>query len=441
MTADDATLLAAILAAPDDDAPRLAYADWLAGRDDARAEIIRVQCELARDGVEPRRSIELRKRSDELLKAHKEWDAPLRNLGLHCNWKRGFPSTIIGGGKKFLAARPLIAELPVDTLVLTADLKDTIGAVAASPELARFAELELSCGAADDRVTAGWALGDAGFATLVGSPHLSRLRRFTSGWNNLHADGLKALADAAFLPSLTTLCIRDNPSTAGGFAALAKPPRLQKLRGLDLFRCFVGAEGAAALAAAEMRDLEWLRLAESRVETAGAVALAGSASLGNLRKLELGSCGIKGEGAAAIARSPHLRSLVELGLTRNAIGPDGALAFAAAVERTVLRSLDLAGNVIGVEGARALAGSDAMPALTSLNVSENNLGVDGVTAFVEGKGLTALRSLYINWNIWSDRVEQWTDWNGSVTGEGPVREDLRETAARFAAAKPNLHIG
>lgn len=42
-------LLAAIRKAPDDDAPRLIYADWLQDHgDEARAEFIRVQCELAR---------------------------------------------------------------------------------------------------------------------------------------------------------------------------------------------------------------------------------------------------------------------------------------------------------------------------------------------------------------------------------------------------------
>jgi uncharacterized protein (TIGR02996 family) len=41
-------LLAAVVRAPDDDGPRLIYADWLEERGDpARAELIRVQCALA----------------------------------------------------------------------------------------------------------------------------------------------------------------------------------------------------------------------------------------------------------------------------------------------------------------------------------------------------------------------------------------------------------
>jgi uncharacterized protein (TIGR02996 family) len=45
---DHASFLATILEKPDDDGPRLVYADWLEERGDPHAELIRVQCELAR---------------------------------------------------------------------------------------------------------------------------------------------------------------------------------------------------------------------------------------------------------------------------------------------------------------------------------------------------------------------------------------------------------
>lgn len=47
-TTDELALLAAISAQPDEDTPRLMYADVLEDTDPARAELIRVQCELAR---------------------------------------------------------------------------------------------------------------------------------------------------------------------------------------------------------------------------------------------------------------------------------------------------------------------------------------------------------------------------------------------------------
>jgi uncharacterized protein (TIGR02996 family) len=50
---DSDELLRAILAAPEEDAPRLAYADWLTQQGDPFGDFIRVQCRLAR--TEPRR--------------------------------------------------------------------------------------------------------------------------------------------------------------------------------------------------------------------------------------------------------------------------------------------------------------------------------------------------------------------------------------------------
>ena len=67
--------LRAVAESPDDDAPRLVYADWLEERNHAeRAEFIRIQCELARpEGARSRRT-ELRLRERELLKRYRaDW--------------------------------------------------------------------------------------------------------------------------------------------------------------------------------------------------------------------------------------------------------------------------------------------------------------------------------------------------------------------------------
>lgn len=70
---EQSAFLAAIISAPDDDTPRLVYADWLQEHgDDARAEFIRLQCEKAARGwgrrLNGRRPVaELRLREQELL--------------------------------------------------------------------------------------------------------------------------------------------------------------------------------------------------------------------------------------------------------------------------------------------------------------------------------------------------------------------------------------
>jgi uncharacterized protein (TIGR02996 family) len=89
---DADALLAAIRAAPDDDAPRLIYADWLEEHGQpGRAEFIRVQCELARND-----SPTLRQREAELLAAHHDaFAGSLAAPGLRFRFRRGF---VIGFG-------------------------------------------------------------------------------------------------------------------------------------------------------------------------------------------------------------------------------------------------------------------------------------------------------------------------------------------------------
>ena len=73
-------------------------------------------------------------------------------------------------------------------------------------------------------------------------------------------------------------------------------------------------------------------------------------------------------------------------------------------------------------------------------MSANQLGAEGVDAFAGGRGLPALKRLVISRNVWSDRTEPWTDWDGSVTGEGPAYESLSELEQRFTA-RPGVKLG
>jgi uncharacterized protein (TIGR02996 family) len=110
---DAPALLAAIRAAPDDDAPRLVYADWLDEHGQPeRAEFIRVQCELAR-----RKSPALRRREAELLVRHHDaFAGPLAAAHLRFRFDRGFPiafgHTGVFGSRKKSRAGTLLRFFP-----------------------------------------------------------------------------------------------------------------------------------------------------------------------------------------------------------------------------------------------------------------------------------------------------------------------------------------
>src|SRR5207248_1699698 len=108
---NDAAFLRLILADPEADGPRLAYADWLEEHGDAaRAEFIRVQCELVKVDENNRDIHPLAARERELLERHgDEWLRPLREAvyperGWFARWRnkpvfaaefrRGFPEAV-----------------------------------------------------------------------------------------------------------------------------------------------------------------------------------------------------------------------------------------------------------------------------------------------------------------------------------------------------------
>ena len=94
-------LIAAVIANPDDDAPRLKYAKWLDHQADPRGEFIRVQCELSKleslhklTAKQKGQKRKLVKREQKLLNEHfAEWTAQLADLKLRqgqAEFRRGF---------------------------------------------------------------------------------------------------------------------------------------------------------------------------------------------------------------------------------------------------------------------------------------------------------------------------------------------------------------
>ncbi len=95
--------LQAICESPDDDAPRLIFADWLEERGDPRGAFIRAQCVLERlDPADPIRQ-ELEDEAQALLDRHEEeWTAPLHGVASKFRFRRGFVEEAAVSGAGFL---------------------------------------------------------------------------------------------------------------------------------------------------------------------------------------------------------------------------------------------------------------------------------------------------------------------------------------------------
>src|SRR4051794_11232974 len=95
----EGAFLEAIREQPDDDTPRLMYADWLEERGDERGEFIRVQCELARMDEEDERRPALEMREGLLRAGHERtWLAEVQEAarGALTRWefRRGFVESV-----------------------------------------------------------------------------------------------------------------------------------------------------------------------------------------------------------------------------------------------------------------------------------------------------------------------------------------------------------
>lgn len=127
-------LLAAICANPDDDAPRLAFADWCdENGEEERAELVRIQIKIARAIEEDTGYLAWCPRERELLNLHRlSWagDLPFQlhrteyhgetDQGLPWKFRRGFVETIESTASDWLAhGDAILAEHPVTEVRLT----------------------------------------------------------------------------------------------------------------------------------------------------------------------------------------------------------------------------------------------------------------------------------------------------------------------------------
>lgn len=110
---DEYSFLQSIIADPDDDLPRLVYADWLEDRGNPRGEFIRVHCELARLPDDAPEKPALLQREDELRRQwRRRWAEPFYDAGVNELWfHRGIVDLVELSMSAFVANAAAMAEL------------------------------------------------------------------------------------------------------------------------------------------------------------------------------------------------------------------------------------------------------------------------------------------------------------------------------------------
>lgn len=376
----DEAFLAAVFAAPDDDGPRLVWADRLLERGDPRGELIRLQCA-------PQRDAATLAREAELMRLHRaQWEAPLKRARVQVHWSRGFPDTLVGDAADVLSSLAAARDLaPIRALTITSGGAGVLE-LARSAELRRITELSFP---GSDRFP-DWTIGDDGARALAESEHATGLRSLSLGPNGLTHVGVAALARARWLLGLKRLSVAGNRvelgplvrraagltalSVAGALFLDAPFPTPARLSQLSLTQCSLRrGVGAVIARTPSLGSLSALALTHCLLDADDVEHLANGVHYAQLHALKLGENAVHDEGAAALARSPHREALRELDLSFGAIGPRGIAALAASETLVKLEHLNLTGNPLWPESVNALASSRGLPALKELQLSERDV--------------------------------------------------------------------
>ena len=327
MTDADA-FLAAIVAAPGEDLPRLVYADWLDEHGDPdRAEFIRLQIAVARGELAGARALAAGARALELQAANKaRWEIPDLHGGQ--TFRRGFVEGLRISTEEFVTHADRIGRAAPVTGLQLVNVGPHLDALVRVPWLSRLEELDLA-----NNWVGHW-LDD-----LLAAVPFPNLRALELRNNVLFADAVRRIAARApALPRLTRLNLSGNPVSDEGAEALAETPNLHGLTDLIL--------------RSDMQPFT------DCVHAAGAGALARGRSLTRLRYLDLAGHYIGDAGLVELARSPVARTVEHLDVSDNDIGELGDSGVEAVVESAEfarLGVLNLGRNTLGRLGAEALA--------------------------------------------------------------------------------------
>jgi uncharacterized protein (TIGR02996 family) len=427
MAADDSSsmshadgFLSDIRAHPDDDAPRLIYADWLDEQGQLeRAEFIRVQCRLAAlDPRAPERPF-LKGRQLQLLRRHrKEWAGPLRRWAKEWHFHRGFVEHIRLPASVFLEhAAELFACAPIRMVHF-------VGLADRDEELARcpyFQQLT-GVGMTDPRFT-------------VGQAQSCRPRRYQGGEfaNPLAAIVLETLLSRLSGQRLHTLELAGCFLGTAGIRVLAQHDELAGLRCLDLCNNDLTGDDIHLLAEAPgLGPLRQFRLQSCYNHSnsdSGSLIGAVTRLLPRLELLDLGSCALSTEDLVRLDRA-SARCLKALVLERNLLAPEGTellsrALYLARLDTLNLSSCLLSGEEIRPSGLHELLTNSAVARLTHLSLGNNPLGEAGARMLATSTALEHLTHLELagsSYREWDEQSQRFVPGRPQeVIGDAGVR--------------------
>ena len=360
---DETALLAAIRTNPDEDTPRLVFADWLDEHDQPeRAEFIRLQCEVAR--LPPGKEASAKaKKADALLKANKgAWFGSLvkafnlieptpRDEG---RLDRGFITALTGNVDTFVKhADALNNFAPCLHTANVWGVQGSVGALLKTSFVKRVAELNLE------------TLYPKSVAALGTVPDWEPFDSLRINFEfSDESDTLEGVSEAAIVRAARRLTIQygffisEDDDRDDGEHPAAQEPSLREMRRLKVpnLRGF-GIHGLGAESVEEL--VRW-------------------APFKKLNCLDFGICNITDSAAVTLLSAPRLPKVATLLLNENDVGAPTARALARCPQLSHLKYLKLSWSNFDDKAAKHLAASKTLPAELAMDVSFNNFTERGL---------------------------------------------------------------
>lgn len=413
MNEDQRLILDEVLSAPDDDVPRLIYADWLEERGDPRGEFIRVQCELAQTDPLHENYYDLSERNKALLDAHRDqWVAELKQDVRKAEFRRGFIDTITIRARELVKeAEELFRTTPVHWLRLNY-VSGTGEQLGALPALRHVRSLDLS----------NLKIPHAELRALLSSPHLTQLQELDLSYRDALGPEIGRILNepriAEMLQSLDIIGQDDANGfvtsfvTGDGFPRLKHlacgvdygQPSFQSLEGLFVprltslkLRGRLTVNDAVTLCRLPVAELRQLNLNGAGIPATGLRALADSGAFDQIEELHLGNCEVPSSGLRSLFEHGRLSQCREFTFTgMHALMESGRMpefiqSLAGHEPLTALRQLQLA-FLMDAE-LETLATSEYLQELQSLTVHNVRVPVSGAQAIVQSRLPDSLRWL------------------------------------------------
>lgn len=249
----------------------------------------------------------------------------------------------------------------------------------------------------------------------------------------------------AQLPALRSFQLYQPAGPSAVFEAIARWSPLAAVEQLSLSLNGQLTAAVAQRLAERALPLRRLYITDSEPSSEALGLLLCSQTTSQLEQLHLGSRLLASDPrgdqlVAALARAAAPAQLRELGLVWLGLTAAACASLSQSPALAGLKVLDLTHNYgVAREGVASIAAS--FKALETLRLKECGINAQSIIPLTEPQALPSLKTLELGASaLYSDEIELWTDWDGTVVGEGLRRMTSREIKQRYFSHRPNLQV-